>query len=198
MIRFIKNILDIKNLLGMQRTIPPVPDPAYPANQFVLRSQISGLITFIPIYNGTLHMQYTQGGVVIETDSPSGNSGTTFAIFNDIGEDLVITGNLEQITINGGVDFVAVNNTVDTIFDVGLDTAVLDMRNADNLVGLLPAITNIRTLYAIANNSTQRTLCKQIIDNGIDGGVLWIDRTQAYAMQVIASATAHSWTVNDL
>lgn len=199
MIRFIKNILDIKNLLGMQRRIQPVPDPAYPANELVLRTSGSYL-TFAPVFFGTIDIQSTYGGVTNTTQYTDSLSGTTFGIFADPDTDVIITGNVTDITTDNTASFMAVNNTQNGyVLTNGITK--LDLRNADDSNfwdGSTVGTISVETLYAKATTPVLYTACRQVINNSPTGGVLWIDQTDAYWVGVVNAAQAQGWTIYNL
>ena len=194
MIRYIKDILDIKNILGAQR---PQPLPAYPADQVVIRAHTTTTIQYKPIYTGDLRVLYTYGGVDREDIVPDTLSGVMAACACDPGTDVVLIGNVTQVTdFNAYVDFYAASNTI-TYIRVYDHIKTLDLRNADLLGswGFSPSCA-VETLYAIATTSWLSGISQSIISSSsVADGVLWIDRTQPYADSVITTARAKGWKV---
>lgn len=202
MIRFIKKILDIKNILGMQRTPIPTPLPAYPANQFVMRSDV--LINDVtPTFTGSqMWLTVTEYGNTHTYYFPQVASGNVLQVATDIGTDAIFEqGNITDMDLSAAdVNFVAVNDTVQNI-TINNNLRTLDLRNAAVLtsVAAYPSFPyGVRELYARATDIIRREISKSFINNSPDGGVLWIDRTQTYAADVIAAAEAHNWTIYDL
>ena len=202
MIRFLTHILDIKNLLGMQRTPTPTPLPAYPANQFVMRSIVANN-TFTPVFTGDLLVTTTHGGITSTISIPDTSSGTYVIIATDPGTDIILEGALQRIAFNNvpsGISFVALNDTMDQLYDIDDETRTLDLRNgaAFTIFFERTSVLGITELYARADTSQIKNVSVVAINASPDGGVLWIDRTQPYAADVIAAAEAHNWTIYDL
>lgn len=203
MIRFLTHILDIKNLLGMQRTPIPTPLPVYPANQFVMRSDtINTDVT--PVFTGSsINLTVTESGVTHTYNFPSIASGTQIHITADPGTDIIWEGALQRIAFNNvpsGISFVALNDTMDQLYDIDDETRTLDLRNgaAFTIFFERTSVLGITELYARADTSQIKNVSVVAINASPDGGVLWIDRTQPYAADVIAAAEAHNWTIYDL
>ena len=195
MIRFLTHILDIKNLLGMQRVVPPTP---YPANEIVLRTN-GNTVTFTPVFTGSITVRYRYNGTNTEVTYGNVWSGQQMSSYSDYGTDFIIIGNVTQIEINSGdVEFVAINNTVGSIDDLDAQVRTLDLRNATGLSGMSMHAFGITELYALATTVNNSNLSAMIIYNSPDGGTLWIDQTQAYAATVVSMAEAHNWTIYDL
>ena len=195
MIRFVKDILDVKNIIGMQRV---QPDPAYPAGELVLRS-VEHYFYYIPYYTGYLtysgidQTDHVIGGSI--PDTYSGQADFISSVKPD--SDFIFRGDIVQLDLvdsGNNISFVAVNNTLYQL-DIQNDVQTLDLRNADNIQSIGTQPFGVTTLYAIANNAMQRGVCTTIINNSPDGGILWIDHTQAYAAAVIAAAISHGWHV---
>lgn len=195
MIRYIKDILDIKNVLGMQR---PQPLPAYPAGQTVFRNNNGLSVSIVPIYTGTITFQYSVGGVTQTITHPVSHSGLSIVLLTpDQGTDIVITGDLQQLTFNSNnVDFIAVGNTLGDL-NIRNNIKILDLRNADALTsyGVVP-YSSVDTLYAIATTSATSAISSGVISSStVTDGVLWIKSSETYAQDVIAVAKAHGWKV---
>ena len=194
-IRFIKNILDIKNILGMQRV--PVPMPAYAANEYVMRTARTDNIDYTPTFTGTLT-------VSIPGDSdtyPSSYSGTELSIF-DLSEntDVVLTGHVLVVTFHSGanVKMLAINDTITSLY-LADNVETLDLRNASSISSYNVTGDNVSVLYAKADSTINRNISVAVINNSsISHGVVWVDRTQTYAAAVVAAAELRGWTVYDL
>ena len=196
MIRFIKNILDIKNLLGMQRPIQPIPDPAYPANEMVLRTN-GNTVTFTPIFTGTIYYRYTYNGTTSVSPYTDDYSGMAFSNYCDNGTDVVITGNVTQIDVDNDIEFVALNNTVANL-SIFSSVKTLDLRNADSLLGIGYMPFGVETLYVKATILNLQGLARTVINFSPNGGTLWINPNDTYAADVIAAAEAKGWTIYNL
>jgi len=187
MIRFIKNILDIKNILGMARALAP-----YPANELIIRSNGQGDLEFIPVYTGTLTI--VQGANT--NYYPDTLSGTGFIIPANEGDSITITGNITGLDMHGfDSDLLAVN---DSLVDLKIAERlyIVDLRNADQIQNFTYDADEVDTLYAIADNAAQKDVCVAIITNSsVSNGTLWIDGAQAYAADVIAAAQAKGWRI---
>ena len=203
MIRFLTHILDIKNLLGMQRTTPPVPitDPQ-------IRIHVSGAsLMIIPTFTtGELIAQYTNGGELIEERYDTSYSGVSIN-FNstDAGwwVNIINTEDrdpIDTIIIKNHADSVVVRENVDNV-KITDGVEVLNIENADNLIGVgAEDVPNfgVYYLFAIAQTAAQRDSCIDVITNNIHSGSaceLYIDNTQPYAADVITAATAQGWTI---
>lgn len=192
MIRFIKNILDVKNILGMQRALP-----TYPANELILRAATDGGIMFTPTYNGDLTVQVA-GNTYTYSNAYSGSyigvSGVT------VNTDVRITGDVRTIGIPenmANINFLAIPNGVWGL-EISEGLKVIDLRNAND-IGYNQFFWNgddVDTLYAIANNNNQRRVSRDIIQNStVADGTLWINAAQAYAQDVIAAAKSKGWRI---
>lgn len=201
MIRFIKNILDIKNLLGMQRVVPPTPPEPYPANEIVLRTN-GNTVTFTPVFTGSITVRYTYNGTNTEVTYGNVWSGQQMSSYSDYGTDFIIIGNVTQIEVGADVEFLSYGNTIDYLYLYVVDSPNLRILDLRNLVSIssyaISYACNINTIYANATTSEIKDFTVSAINGSPDGGVLWIDRTQTYAADVIAAAQAHNWTIYDL
>lgn len=202
MIRFIKNILDIKNLLGMQRVVPPTPivDP-----QVYLTPSASN--TFIATFTtGELIVQYLSGGVVIEERYDTSYSGQPITVspdFNSFGVNIINTDDrltIDTIEILSGTHAVSIgNNVLNVRIPESIET--LDAENA----WLLETITNtdanygMDSLRAYAETTDQRDAYIGVINNNVAPyGLtpsLYIDANETYAADVITAATAQGWYI---
>lgn len=198
-IRFIKNILDIKNILGMQRA--PVPDPVHPANQVVIRNAVAGDMKFVPYFTGTITV-YRPGFAPM--DVPDTQSGIpVYELDLQADTDIVLTGNIDYIEFesDANVRMFALNNTIHQLrIPMPESLEVLDLRNAENSMAVYAFDTYYgREVYVNSENIESAGLGKYVIEhNTINDGILWIDRTGAYAEETIAMAEAKGWTVYDL
>lgn len=199
MCKCILNILDIKNLLGMRR-----PIPAYPQDEFVLRANSTPIVISFFIGNSSV-LIYTSGGTEITTNYTSGFH-ETISIPADPGTDIVFGGNINNVSalgINSGdVIYISVGRILQIPVIPVSSLKTMDLRNMYSAMysAGIEVANNIRTLYAAANTTDQRDICVTYINYSsvTNGGVLWIDKTQAYANDVIAAAQAKGWRVYGL
>lgn len=199
MCKCILNILDIKNLLGMRR-----PIPAYPQDEFVLRAKSTPIVISFFIGNSSV-LTYTSGGTEITTNYTSGSYGT-ISIPADPGTDIVFGGNINNVNalgINSGdVIYISVERALQVPVVPVSSLKTMDLRNmyAAMYSASIEVVNNISTLYAAANTTDQRDICVTYINYSsvTNGGVLWIDKTQDYANDVIAAAQAKGWRVYGL
>jgi hypothetical protein len=190
MIRFIKNILDVKNILGMQRALP-----TYPANELILRAATYGGIVFVPTYNGDLTVQVA-GNTYTYSNSYSGSHiGVTGVTANT---DVRLTGDIHAIgTDTADINFLAISNGVQGL-EIDSGIKVIDLRNANDIRynQFFWSGDDVDTLYAIANNNNQGRVSKAIIQHStVADGTLWINAAQAYAQDVIAAAKSKGWRI---
>ena len=200
MIRFIKDILDIKNLLGMQRVPPvPIPVPQFPSDEIVFRaiSNVNPSFDFTAYYTGYMSIRVEIGGG--QWTTYYNNSGTSVNVngFN-AGSDVIVKGNITRLTQIQDASFVAISDTLPD-FDFNSTIETLDLRNAVGLInGYYPLGNNsLKELYANGN----RLLGFQIgiiQSSGVNDGILWIDPNGTYASQIIAAAEAKGWSVYEL
>lgn len=198
MIRFIKNILDIKNILGMNRVSPISPhDP-----EALFMHSNDGMFTVTPYWNGTIHVQNYQEQYDLD-ESHSGEA-ITFGDSEDIVAQGIIFGDVYTLDIadDQKISHIAVSKYLE-YFIINGYVRLADLRNGDalNRVVIRNNTNDIVELYAIANNETQRDICVRILNTSPYEGTLatlWINAAQPYAADVIAAATAKGWTINYL
>lgn len=200
MCKCILNILDIKNLLGMRR-----PIPAYPQDEFVFRTNGSQVDLTFFVGNDT-YLTYISGGATITNTYPSSGSAYNQTITADAGTDAAFSGvnanNLIAIGITNGITFMSFNRSLQVPVVPVSSLKTMDLRNMYGAMynADIEVTNNIRTLYAVANTTDHRDICVTYINYSTvtNGGVLWIDKTQAYANDVIAAAQAKGWRVYGL
>lgn len=199
MCKCILNILDIKNLLGMRR-----PIPAYPQDEFVFKTNGSqvGLTFFV---GNETYLTYINGGETITNTYPPSGSAYNETITADAGTDAVFSGvnanNLSAIGITDGVTFVSFNRSLQVPVNPVSSLKTMDLRNMYSIMYnvSIEVSNNISTLYAKAEITDHRDICVTYINySTVTNGVLWIDKTQAYANDVIAAAQAKGWRVYGL
>lgn len=201
--RFVKDIFDVKNIFGMQRTPIPIPIPQYPANETVLQG-ISDSVRFTPYYSSGLSIQVTKtyNGITSTNTFDDSYSGIGQFIQIDEGTDVIITGSLQRIDCGNDVELLAVGNTITFIpaAGIGTSTRILDTRNISTATIANPLNANIvDTIYAIPNTTPARLLCERTLAaSSVAVGILFIDRSATFADQVIAAATAKGWQIYDL
>lgn len=196
--RFVLDILDIQNILGMQRT---QPQPAYDSDLIVLRSNNPIVYTTLT-FTGAITIYYTYNNVEQQEVRLANDwSGVYMPLPTaDAETDIKIRGNITQADFSASANsiyFTAANDALTNLL-IELPTKTLDLRNAAalNSIGYLPF--GVETLYARATNTTERSMMWSVINNSPTGGTLWIDRTQAYANDVISAAQARGWNVYNL
>lgn len=205
MIRWIKNILDIKNLLGMVRNVPP--DPQYDPNNIVIRTALNKTWLYLK-YTGTVSVGYTYGGQSGFTEIFGPEFSETFkTVDNDQGTDAIITGYITEITIRGTYkyEFLAIGNTVTHLKFYGggssADLHTLDFRNATNLASIgysSNSIPNISRIYTLADNAAELAIEDFITNSNITDGELWINPNGTYASTIIAAAQTKGWSIYNL
>lgn len=200
MIRFVKNILDVKNVLGMSREVPPIPDPQRNPEELFMHSN-DGDFGYTPYFTGTVNIFNGKMNII------RGESLSGIEVVTNTGNNVVqswIIGDTYRLVLpnNAPIAILSPNNKLKQIDITTTYLHILDLRNADQI----EEITNgnpyneISTLYAIANNTTQRDICIHLINNSIytTYAILWIKRTQPYASDVIAVARTKGWSINYL
>lgn len=199
MCKCILNILDIKNLLGMRR-----PIPAYPQDEFVFKTNGSQVGMTFFVGNET-YLTYISGGTTITNTYPPSGSAYNETITADAGTDAVFSGvnanNLDAIGITDGVTFVSFNRSLQVPVNPVSSLKTMDLRNMYGAIynAVIEVSNNISTLYAKAEITDHRDICVTYINySTVTNGVLWIDKTQAYANDVIIAAQAKGWRVYGL
>lgn len=179
------------------------PIPAYPQDEFVLRANSTPIVISFFIGNSSV-LTYTSGGTEITTNYTSGSYGT-ISIPADPGTDIVFGGNINNVNalgINSGdVIYISVERALQVPVVPVSNLKTMDLRNmyAAMYSASIEIPNNISTLYAAANTTDQRDICVTYINySTVTNGVLWIDKTQAYANDVIAAAQAKGWRVYGL
>ena len=193
MIRFITDILDVKNLLGMQRT--PIPMPEYPANETVLR--FPGNTAEFILYGGSYTVSYTYNGTIYTNNYTGSN---TFNLSTDVGTDIIIIGATDVNVAIGSCTFAVLGSSVTYYADNGT-VQTIDIRNVGIFVigGGVITGSGIKTLYVHATTTNRQSASNTFINRSVNtNGVLWIDPTEAYAASVITTAQTKGWTVYDL
>lgn len=200
MIRWIQNILDIKNILWMDR-VPPIPDPQTMHSRVYLKSSETGQYTIIV----SRVVTYWQ----VDYVDSDGNEQIAFSASNPNLSISVLGGSVINI-INGNdhafwgisqmderTQYVSVSRRLNYI-RTGSGRAdglqYIDLRNAEDLMEL-PIAANLKTLYAKATTETLRDLCLTLLNNSVSRGVLWISESDTYAQDVVALARTKGWKV---
>ena len=207
MIRFITNILDIKNILGMQRALPPAPpaptpDPELVANINAIRTQ-DGNPKICMAFSGNITIQGIYQGSSFTITLPDGWSGAEIPnIYADPETDVTAQGAITDVIIYNyyGYNYVAISDTVTAvIFADSLADALytLDLRNAASLSSLPSSgALFINRIYALATNENVANSIASLISNStIANGEVWINNEDAYAAEIVAAAAAKGWTV---
>jgi len=188
-----RNIKDVKNVLGMRRTAPPVPEPAQQSDVCVLR--FAGLSFSLSGYGPTSYCTYTYNGTTqIETISP------TFTRQIDEGTDVILSGTLihvEVLSLN--CIYCAAGNTLSQIeFNAGTNLQVLDLRNLNSGIGFIKIFppNNLRTIYA---SDYYWTNVAQFINESVfSDGVLFISVGSAGYATLAATAQVKGWQIVNL
>jgi hypothetical protein len=204
MIRFIKNILDINNLLGMQRVVPPTPPTPILNPQIEMRS-VGGTCIFMPTFtSGELIVQYTSGGVLIEEHYDTSYSGTAISVNVDGSYLIKIKNTDSNLTINAIEAIQNINSVeiIDHVESVQIPQAVttLNIQNASELETVIPTESQfgVIALYGRATNTDERDASKEVIDYNVNPGsicTLLIDSGETYAADVITTAITAGWNV---
>ena len=202
MIRFVKNILDVKNVLGMDRQ--PIPDPQYPANMTAIRSVANSTFLMLTL-TGDVKVTYIHNGSeIIVYLLRTLWSGVAYRVTADPETDITIEGNVTGITINGTYkySFISIGNTIQSI--VGVNTSqhltTLDFRNSTALGGFAAIATaHVKTVYANASTPLLANIMTSVINGSLESDCkLYIDLNDAYAASVIATAESRGWTIYNL
>ena len=197
MIRYIKKILDIKNILGMKRGVTP-PDPPRNSKELFMHSN-DGSFSYTPYFTGDVNVTINEETIRLD-ESQSGTELTATSSSSVVQSWIV--GETYRLNIASGapVAIVAVNDSLRQLDITTTYLRTLDLRHAvmieeinnDNLYN------TVYRLYAIALNNTQKDICTRLINESIfNNGELWIN-AEPYAADVIAAAVAKGWTVNGL
>lgn len=202
MIRFVKNILDVKNVLGMDRQ--PIPDPQYPANMTVIRSVANSTFLMLTLAGDVKVTYIHNGSEVIVYLLRSLWSGVAYRVTADPETDIKIEGNATGITINGAYkySFVSIGNTIQST--VGVNTSqyltTLDFRNSTALGGFTAIATaHVKTVYANASTPLLANIMTSVINGSLESDCkLYIDPNDAYAASVIATAESRGWEIHNL
>ena len=193
--RFITHILDILNITGIQRVVPP-----FETDIIALRCSTATAQTVYLAFTGSIVIYYTHNGVEYQDIRLASDwSGVDMSLPTaDAETDIKIRGNITQAYFyrpGNTLNMLALNNTVGQ-FSMPDSVKTLDMRNAESVNA--GNGYGVETLYAGAKESPQESICENVINNSPSGGVVWINETEAYASQLRAFAIAHGWTVNNL
>ena len=199
MCKCILNILDIKNLLGMRR-----PIPAYPQYELVLKAE-STPINLAFFVGSSADLIYISGGAEITTTYPSTGHLTNIFVPADPGTNIVFAGSPNNIgalgIFSGDVSYISVNAALQVPVVAPVSLKTMDLRNMYSAMynASIEVANNISTLYAKADTTDHRDICVTYINySTVTNGVLWIDKTQAHANDVIAAAQAKGWRVYGL
>lgn len=200
MIRFILNILDIKNILGMQR-VSPTPDPQTNFRDVFLKSSETGAYSITAsriVYQ--IELDYTDSDGISTTITTISDATFNISVLGDTiiklnnGDDNYYWGidkmdeNTDYVSVSGKLDWIRTESgNADKL-------QYIDLRNAENLIEL-PIAVNLKTLYAKATTETLRDLCLELLNNSIVRGVLWIAESDTYAQDVVALARTKGWRV---
>lgn len=204
MIRFVKNILDITNILGMKRGNPE-PDPVPDWQHVTLQSAETGSF-YINV--GTVltyaHVEYTNpDGKQKEAVS---NYPPQFNVdvmqFTDI---LVSNGNnvynWSRITVDINASYFAPSSRLLGVY-LQSNGALkkVDLRNANDNFSFLNESyeSTIETIYARVASEHLLTEIERLIDGNSIRGVIWIDKSEAYAEDMTTYARSKGWTVYEL
>lgn len=204
MIRFITDILDVKNLLGMQRAIP-IPDPMYPmpanASQLGIKILSAGSFIFTPTSaSAYIYADLYRGGIVVGNYLM--NSGAVRTISSlQAGDVLIFTTSLTDLLIqNNNTESIALNSDLAQL-DVSICSGLkcVDFRNATSLLNSVSFSTSgdIQLIYDTANNNATQSAVNWLILN-YTPGVLYIDPDGVYYSSLKTLAIARGWTVYDL
>lgn len=197
MLRWLTHILDIKNLLGMQRI--PLPMPIYPPDEFVMRALNDDVLDFTPNFTGTLTVRVGED----EDTYPVGYSGAEISVGPiSAGTDVILTGNITSVSLLHGanVQLLSINDTVDFV-SLADNITVLDLRNGSNVLmyDLSISNVNVRELYANARTIVLKSLSTNVINGStVADGIVWVDRNEPDIAQVITAAENKGWTVYEL
>ena len=197
--RFVLDILDIKNILGMQRT---QPQPAYDPDLLVLRCTTATAQNVTLYFTGAITIYYTYNGVEHQDVRLASDWSGVYMSLNaaDAETDIKIRGNITQAGLDypgNTIHMLAISNTV-TVCAIRNNVLTLDLRNADLIQGFGYNPYGIETLYAVASTTDQRNLCTHVLTESPTGGTMFIDDTDTYAAAVKTVAQAQGWNVYSL
>ena len=201
MIRFITHILDIKNLLGMQRNTPPMPIVCVCKTSYInscsLRLYFNGDQAEI-VYNDYYDAELK---TLVATHSPY-----AIGINPDPDTDITISGDIYQLGVFG-MENMIVGNTIQTLNFlenygwIECPLISIDLRNADNLhlVSATKPLARLETIYANAKTSGLANISTQLINDAVLAtGDVYVDVNEPYASTVITAANNKGWTIHYL
>ena len=189
--RFIKNILDIKNLLGMQRT-PAFPDPLQDPDTLVLMYTISGVYLDIQYAGADINVTVTEYG----TESTAAYTGSYISLYADPDTYTKIYPDVTRVNgISNHVKYMAINSTI-TATLLPADLEILDLRNASALTNVMLGYpSGLNRLYANCTNSALYNICKNAITNSGVTGTVYIKRGETHTDDLVTDAINQSWEV---
>lgn len=184
MSKFVKKILDVKNVLG--RVFNPYkPDTFYMFD--CLDGSVFGLVA-------TSTWQINGAWTV-----PAGTYNSINIDTSSFGDEYQLTGDITSFSLHSGlISKLVVSNTCTTLFIDAINMACqrIDLRNADALQSITQCPNNIEHLWANAsNNANLYAATSAIIANNYYPGTLYVSPSAYYYAQLVQDATDHFWNV---
>lgn len=189
--RYPTHILDIKNLLGMQRT-PVFPDPLQDPDVLVLMYTISGGYLDIQYAGADINVTETVGG----TESTAVYTGSYIYLYGDADTYTKVFPDVTRVNgISDEVKYMAINSTI-TATLLPADLEILDLRNASALTNVMLGYpSNLNRLYANCTNAALYAISKNAITNSGATGTVYIKRGETYTDALATDAINQSWEV---
>ena len=195
MIRFVKDILDVKNVLGMERLQPmPTPDAQTAADTIVLRSDAYDTQLNSIAFSGDLTITETQGGIpMVRVVDDSWD----LQLHADIGTDILIQGNmLVANDFTHDITYISANNTIEDIRILGSPVQILDLRNAYAQHDFyIQGTTPLQCIYARCTNLAVALGFEYYFGITTYTGDIWINPYEEFAYRVMQAAQDAGWNV---
>lgn len=184
MIRFVKKILDVLNVLG--RSIQQLPSII---EDWVEPSVFSIVSDSLWDINGiTSYPAGTYNNIAVDT--------TTF------GQTYILNGNIKSISFDSGqCDLVNIGDTIETlIFDPGFSVSHIDFRNANALQSMVnyPFPDDIHILYVnTGDNPNVRDAELTLLSVATFPGIVHIPTDAYYYSELTTEATNRGWIISN-
>lgn len=185
MIRYIKKILDVLNVLGKSRVqiIPTIIDDWVEPSTFSIVADSAWNINGISSFPAGAH-----NNINVDTST--------------YGQSYTLNGNIKTISFDSGeCDTVNIGNTIETlIFDMGFIVPTIDLRNANNLHSMVnyPSVYDIYILHVNAgDNPDVRDAAVTLMSVAAFPGIVYIPTDAYYYSELTTQATNYGWTISN-
>lgn len=185
MIRYIKNILDVLNVLG-KSSIQIIP--------IIIEDWVEPS-TFSLVANSTWDIN----GI---GNFPAGAHNNINVDTSTYGQSYTLNGDIRSISFDSGeCDLVNIGNTIETlIFDTGFIAPKIDLRNANNLHSMVdyPSVNDIHILYVNAgDNPDARDAAITLLSVAAFPGIVHIPTDAYYYSELTTQATNYGWIISN-